>query len=269
MTGMLPPVTGYLDRLSRRPGERITAHVSLRRPGPCRARLVRVVSADPNPAGPGLDLRPVVEAFDHRFEGQHQPVQLGSWGLVQGSPQLEPGQARCWAVLVQLLAELPAATVLAAEGGQDSIVIRAGAEGAEAEITLGATTTWLRTETPLRTAVWYRLWLSHDPATGRVALGQAPLEAAADVAMATAQAPAGQFAPVSAVTFAARDAMAPRDHFTGKVEDPLVAAAFVEAWPDPSTFLPQRKAFVPAGTSRRASRPNMSRISAPRPCTAT
>ncbi|WP_241665462.1 N,N-dimethylformamidase beta subunit family domain-containing protein [Teichococcus oryzae] len=232
MTGMLPPVTGYLDRFSRRPGEKITAHVSLRHPGPCRARIVRVVSADPNPAGPGLDLRPVPEAFDHHFDGHHQPVRLGSWGLVQGGPRLEAGQSRCWAVLVQLLAELPAATVLAAEGGSDSIVIRAGAEGAEAEITLGTTTTRLRTDMPLRPAVWYRLWLSHDPATGRVVLGQAPLGAPGAVAV-TAQAAAGGAAPITAITFAARDASAPRDHFTGKVEDPLVAAAFVESWPDP------------------------------------
>ena len=78
-----PPVTGYLDRLSRRPGERVTAHVSLREPGPCRARLVRVVCADPNPDGPGMDLRPMPEVFDHPFEAPHQPARLGSSGVVR------------------------------------------------------------------------------------------------------------------------------------------------------------------------------------------
>lgn len=48
------PITGYLDRLSHRPGETFVAHVSLREPGPYRARLLRVVSADPNPQGPGM-----------------------------------------------------------------------------------------------------------------------------------------------------------------------------------------------------------------------
>jgi N,N-dimethylformamidase len=230
MTGILPPVTGYLDRLSRRPGERITAHVSLRSPGGCRARLVRVVSADPNPAGPGLDLRTM--HFDQAFEGQYQPVSLGSWGLVRGGPRLEAREPRCWAVLVQLLSELPAATVLAAEGGADCIVIRAGTGGAEGEIAFNGAVTRLRTETPLRAAVWYRLWLSHDPATGQVVLGQVPLGGVGGTTV-TAQTMVGDAAPVSAVTFAAIGAAETRDHFTGKVEAPLVAAAFVEAWPDP------------------------------------
>ncbi|MCI0754897.1 N,N-dimethylformamidase beta subunit family domain-containing protein [Teichococcus vastitatis] len=229
MTAMLPPITGYLDRLSRRPGERITAHVSLREPGPCRARLVRVVSADPNPAGPGLDLQPV--PFDHAFEGEHQPVRLGSWGLVQGDPGLEPHEPRCWAVLVQLLADLPAATVLATEGG-DGVVIRAAADGAEAEIAIAGVTTRLRTAVPMRAAIWYRVWLSHDPVTGRVVLGQAPFGAAGGAAV-SASVPAADMARCSAMTFAARDAAAPRDHFTGKLEDPLVAAAFIESWPEP------------------------------------
>jgi len=232
MTGMLPPVTGYLDRLSRRPGERITAYVSLRDPGACRARLVRVVSADPNPAGPGLDLRPV--PFDHGFEGVHQPVRLGSSGVVRGTPALAAAQARSWAVLVQVLAELPAATVLAAEGGADGIVLRAGAAGVEAEISLGGAVTRLRTERPLRPMVWYRLWLAHDPATGRAVLGQQAL-GIADGATASATTPVADVAPVSAITFAARDAAEPGDHFTGKLEDPLVAAGFVESWPDPLT----------------------------------
>jgi N,N-dimethylformamidase len=230
MTGMLPPVTGYLDRFSRRPGERITAHVSLRGAGACRARLVRVVSADPNPAGPGLDLRPV--PFDHAFEGVHQPVRLGSSGVVRGTPPLAVTEARCWAVLVQILAELPSATVLAAEGGADSIVLRAGAAGAEAEISLGGVVTRLRTGAPLRPAVWYRLWLAHDPASGRAVLGQRAL-GTAESATVSATTAVAHVAPVAAITFAARNVAEPRDHFTGKLEDPLVAAAFVEAWPQP------------------------------------
>lgn len=227
---MLPPVTGYLDRLSRRPGERITAYVSLRNPGLCHARLVRVVSADPNPAGPGLDLRPM--PFDQTFEGEHQPVRLGSWGLVRGCPRLDAHEPRCWAVLVQLLSDLPAATVLAAEGGAEGVVIRAGTTGAEAEITVSGVVTRLRVAAPLQPAVWYRLWLSHDPRTGQAVLGQTALGAASGTTVQAQTAVSG-IAPVSAVTFAARDATEAWDHFTGKIEDPLVAAAFVEAWTDP------------------------------------
>jgi len=57
------PITGYLDRFSRRPGEAFIAHVSVRDGGSYRARLVRVLSGDPNPRGPGVrfeDLSPVL-----------------------------------------------------------------------------------------------------------------------------------------------------------------------------------------------------------------
>ncbi|MFC3127299.1 N,N-dimethylformamidase beta subunit family domain-containing protein [Pseudoroseomonas globiformis] len=241
MSGVLPPVTGYLDRLSRRPGERITAHVSLRRPGACRAGMVRVVSADPNPAGPGLDLRPV--AFERSFEGEHQPVRLGSWGVVRGGPRLGAREPRCWGVLVQVLADLPPATVLSAQADEGGVAIRAGASGAEAEIRVAGTVATLRTAIPLQAATWYRLWLSHDPATGRVVLGQRSLGTAPDGSV-PANVPVAESGLFSAVTFAARDADAPSDHFTGKVEDPVALAAFVEAWPDP------RQVPVPADRVR-------------------
>ena len=52
------PITGYLDRLSARPGERLTAYVSVAAGGRYRARLLRAISLDANPKGPG-----------RRFEG--------------------------------------------------------------------------------------------------------------------------------------------------------------------------------------------------------
>ena len=48
------PITGYLDRFSGRPGETLAAHVSVHAGGSYRARLARVICADPNPAGPGM-----------------------------------------------------------------------------------------------------------------------------------------------------------------------------------------------------------------------
>jgi len=223
---MLPPVSGYLDRLSRRPGGRVTAHVSLREPGPCRARLVRVVSGDPNPQGPGMDLRPMPEAFDHAFKGMHQPARLGSFGHVSPAPRLSGAEPRCWAVLVQQLAALPSATVLSAGG----VTLRAGAGGAEAEIAVGGASARLATGVPLRPGVWYRLWLSHDPGTGRVLLGQTAL--GGGLASAGAELPQGDAPVADSVTFGAHGGAVCSDHFTGKVEDPLLLAAFVASWPD-------------------------------------
>ena len=57
------PLTGYTDRLSAAPGERIAFKVSSAAAGRYRASLARVIHADPNPAGPGVN----IEDLAHRF----------------------------------------------------------------------------------------------------------------------------------------------------------------------------------------------------------
>lgn len=49
-----PPVTGYLNCVSARPGETITCYASAENEGIVSADIIRIVSADPNPDGPGL-----------------------------------------------------------------------------------------------------------------------------------------------------------------------------------------------------------------------
>ena len=73
-----PPLLGYTDRLSARPGEVVEVKVSSYLEGEYRARLVRTICADPNPAGIGL----VEEAIDCSFAGSYaarvQPFTPGS-----------------------------------------------------------------------------------------------------------------------------------------------------------------------------------------------
>ena len=80
------PITGYLDRFSHRPGETFTAYVSVRRGGSYRARLVRVLSGDPNPAGPGVRFEDLSHHFDRSFAGRRQPIHLGSYAVVGKAP---------------------------------------------------------------------------------------------------------------------------------------------------------------------------------------
>ena len=76
------PITGYLDRFSHRPGETFIAYVSVRDGGSYRARLVRVLSGDPNPDGPGVRFEDLSHRFDQSFTGRRQPIHLGSYGVV-------------------------------------------------------------------------------------------------------------------------------------------------------------------------------------------
>ena len=57
------PIAAYADRLSVRPGETISFKVSSTIEGPYAARLVRIICADANPAGPGLQEEPVAASF--------------------------------------------------------------------------------------------------------------------------------------------------------------------------------------------------------------
>ena len=60
-------ITGYLDRFSHRPGETFSAYVSAPDGGTCRAKLVRVLSGDPNPKGPGIRFLDLSSIFDREF----------------------------------------------------------------------------------------------------------------------------------------------------------------------------------------------------------
>jgi hypothetical protein len=65
------PLTGYVDRLSARPGERIAVKVSSQSDQPYRADLVRIIHADANPAGPGIKLEEVVADFTGTYASCH------------------------------------------------------------------------------------------------------------------------------------------------------------------------------------------------------
>jgi len=79
------PLAAYADRLSARPGETLEFKVANRTGAPVSARVVRVISADPNPAGPGI----VLERLDMPVEKVCEPtahdVPLGSYAEVDAT----------------------------------------------------------------------------------------------------------------------------------------------------------------------------------------
>lgn len=232
------PITGYLDRFSRRPGETFQAKVSLRDGGRYRARLVRVVCGDPNPAGPGMKLLDMADRFDIAVEGRRQPIRLGSYGLVPRGPRRDPAAPCTWTALVWpgLLRAAPAA-VLAEEGGAGPLLSLAlAADGAQVTVSGAAGPVTVSTGAPLRARCWYRVWASTDPASGRVVVGQVPLGPSwgvADRATGEAAVPGLRLPDgTGPLTIAARDAGAPGAHLTGKIEDPAVLALFRDSWDD-------------------------------------
>ncbi len=224
------PITGYLDRFSHRPGETFTAHVSLRTGGSYRARLVRVLSGDPNPDGPGMRFEDLSHRFDQSFAGRRQPIHLGSYGVVGASPTRDTNAACTWTVLARLGLADAGQVMLAEESGEASVALLIGANGATARIRSHGKTIELATGTPMQRSRWYRVWLAVDPTGGRVVIGQHPLDGAPVTAQTSA--PGVGLPSRGTLLIAAENTTAPQHHFTGKLEDPAILRGFVTSWPD-------------------------------------
>ncbi|RWQ46531.1 N,N-dimethylformamidase beta subunit family domain-containing protein [Mesorhizobium sp.] len=73
---------GYTDRLSASAGETIEVKVSSDFSSDYLADLVRIYSADPNPNGPGIELREVPAAFEGAYRSIAKPSRPGSYGII-------------------------------------------------------------------------------------------------------------------------------------------------------------------------------------------
>ena len=132
MTQTELPITGYLDRFSHRPGDTFTAYVSVRDGGTYRARLVRVLSGDPNPNGPGVRFQALSDRFDRSFSGRRQDIRLGSCGIVDRGPMRDATAPCTWTVLVQ--STLWRGTLLSEHAGDSGITLTIGKDGLTARI---------------------------------------------------------------------------------------------------------------------------------------
>ena len=79
-------ITGYSDILSAGPGETVEFKVSSKSPRPFTAELVRVIHADPNPAGPGMCFEPLGRVFAGTFASVDKPLLPGSFARVSDVP---------------------------------------------------------------------------------------------------------------------------------------------------------------------------------------
>lgn len=87
------PLLGYVDKLSGRPGDVLEFKVSSLSTNPFEASLVRSISADPNPAGPGIIEEDASEFFrPQSFESVERPFCPGSYGVAR-SPVSIPADA--------------------------------------------------------------------------------------------------------------------------------------------------------------------------------
>ena len=76
------PITGYLDRVSARPGGSLAAKISAQGGGSYQADVVRIRSGDPNPAGPGLIYEPMDFGLAPEYPARAQSIDNGSYAVI-------------------------------------------------------------------------------------------------------------------------------------------------------------------------------------------
>jgi N,N-dimethylformamidase len=230
----MTPLAGYADKLSVRPGETIRFHVASRGTGPVSASLVRVVSADPNPAGPGIVEAAVASPVREVRTPAMQHVPLGSYAIVENLPPISAAQDFTLVALI-----CPTLLKLPAKGWQ-GIICRPDANALlSLQLSLdqhghligqfGAVTA--RQTAPLELDRWARVSMAYD--------------AAARSLTVTQQALTGNSAPVTARAFLTaqpqQSAMGPLyfgaqgaaggnpvwGYFNGRIEAPAIYAGLL------------------------------------------
>ena len=169
---------GYTDRLSVRPGETIEFKVSSTSREPYRARLVRVVSADPNPDGPGLIEHEVSASFEGDHLSRVQPFYPGSYARVTATGNVPPLNtftlcADIWPTAVAGK-EQAIFSLVSTDGSVVTLMLDTHGELAGQVVTGGNPVT-VSTGVALTERRWYRVWLTFDASAGQLGVGCRPL----------------------------------------------------------------------------------------------
>lgn len=214
-------VTGYLDRLSARPGEEIEVKVSAQGKDDFESDVVRVVCGDPNPDGPGLIFEPQ-DFGGGAYPARAQPVDRGSYAVIPSDPVFSASALRFSAMVQPWLLRDTPSTIAAATGVEG--------QGWWLELTRaqlrfcykdnsGVTETVQLDHTASRKA-WVQVWAGYDRVRGRLEIG---IESAIDRSKEHAERDVvlGPYDAPLTLTLAARlkDNVS-YAHFNGRIEDP-------------------------------------------------
>ncbi|MGH1483530.1 MAG: N,N-dimethylformamidase beta subunit family domain-containing protein [Geminicoccales bacterium] len=223
-------ILGYCDKLSGRPGDVIGFKVSSQLNEDYEARLVRIISADPNPDGPGMVEEPVDAAFAGAYPSRPQPFYPGSYVHIERQLPLGEHILTLESLVWPTLAGGKEQVVLAV-GEMELLLLKDGSLGGR----LGQER--FSSGVSLKERHWYRVRFSYDQAKEQVTLWQRATGAKGDVGeeislSACASIDLGKSAIVSIAAHQVKG-WATR-HFNGKIEAPTIYASVK---PDDSKIL--------------------------------
>ena len=175
-------IIGYADQVSVAPGERIRFMVSCE-PGVTRYRadIVRLLSGDAQPGGPGYRDQVLKSPVSGEYPGRHQAIHPGTCGVVAHHPVFErieslslqamiyptrPGARRA-AVLSKMDPETGAGFALWSDPREGLLLALGDGRGGVREFAIGR---------PLIAREWYLAQATYDAGSGEVRVRQRLLE---------------------------------------------------------------------------------------------
>lgn len=173
------PLTGYVDRLSARPGEALSFKIDCRAAPEFSARLVRVRCGDPNPDGPGIREVDLGSVFSGTFPGRTQPCHLGSCIQVEDAAALGcltsfTLTANIWPTTPEKLGQGIIVRLDEDEASGFGLFVD-GQNGVRATIGDGSGWATVATGELLKARTWYRVWASYDAESGTLTAGHEAL----------------------------------------------------------------------------------------------
>lgn len=212
---------GYCNRLSGRPGDTIEFKVSSRLADPYTARLVHVISADPNPGGPGLIEEDCDFGFGGTFPSRHQDFFPGSCARIEGSvlDLTDESSVTLTAIVWPTTPKKGAQTIL--EFGNLRLgIVGDGSAGAfigDEGVSTGA---------PLQARRWYLVQATFDGAERKLSVSHEALHGPSAAARNEVALPGGRVARSGVTSIAARSMDGGMlEHFNGKIEAPAIYTA--------------------------------------------
>lgn len=213
-----PPLLGYADRLSARPGDMVEFKVSSTSSNPFTARLMRSISADPNPAGQGIVEEDASAFFMLRsVDSVERPFYAGSYGVSQTEVSAPPDAIVMLSATIFPTFRSDRKQTVLSVGAFDLHLDPSGA----ACLTVGDQT--VSTGAQLKLRRWCRIEAQIE--AGAVTLKQRTLERPSSEPIRTEgkanQTPILSGTPVIAAKLESGHAT---QHFNGKIEAPAITA---------------------------------------------
>jgi N,N-dimethylformamidase len=227
---IMTPLAGYADRLSVRPGETIRFHVSNGTGAEVAPpSIVRVISADVNPAGPGI--RTVLAAASVRPIAPCQPqgVAPGSYASANLGAALERlGSLTIIATIcpTRIAGEdRPILTAFSKIGGGFGLAVGKDASACASIARSDGTLVRICTREPLADGGWVRVWMTWDATASTIAVGQQPLQRGQPNGRATVETICANGQMLAAgpdVLIGSFEASGRRPTFNGRIERPML-----------------------------------------------